>query len=117
MRLRGGAEGEVGVAAGGKRVGDLRVEKQGNTVSITTERSGMLGIASSLDVVVAGPPGMGLEAKLGSANLTAEVPLVACFGVIFLGEPLDWRLLDGALFIFGSGVGLNLIPALSGQDN
>ena len=52
-----------------------------------------------------------------SVIMTAEVPLVACFGVIFLGEPLDWRLLAGALFIFGSGVGLNLIPALSDKNN
>ena len=52
-----------------------------------------------------------------SVIMTAEVPLVACFGVIFLGEPLDWRLLAGALFIFGSGVGLNLIPALSDRGN
>ena len=52
-----------------------------------------------------------------SVIMTAEVPLVACFGVIFLGEPLDWRLMAGALFIFGSGVGLNLIPALSNRGN
>ncbi len=48
-----------------------------------------------------------------SVIMTAEVPLVACFGVIFLGEPVDWRLLAGALIIFGSGVSLNLIPAPS----
>jgi drug/metabolite transporter (DMT)-like permease len=46
-----------------------------------------------------------------SVMMTAEVPLVACFGVIYLGEPLGWRLVVGALLIFGCGVGLNLLPA------
>ena len=36
---------------------------------------------------------------------------IAAFGVIFLGEPLSWRLVVGACLIFGSGVGLNLLPA------
>jgi drug/metabolite transporter (DMT)-like permease len=48
-----------------------------------------------------------------SVMMTAEVPLVACFGVLCLGEPLDWRLLTGALLIFGCGVGLNILPAKS----
>lgn len=48
-----------------------------------------------------------------SVMMTAEVPLVACFGVVWLGEPLGWRLLAGALLIFASGIGLNLIPARS----
>jgi drug/metabolite transporter (DMT)-like permease len=46
-----------------------------------------------------------------SVMMTAEVPLVACFGVIYLGEPLGWRLVVGALLIFGCGVSLNLLPA------
>jgi drug/metabolite transporter (DMT)-like permease len=46
-----------------------------------------------------------------SVMMTAEVPLVACFGVIYLGEPFSWRLLVGAVLIFGGGIGLNLIPA------
>ncbi len=46
-----------------------------------------------------------------SVMMTAEVPLVACFGVLYLGEPLDWRLLVGSLLIFGCGVGLNILPA------
>ncbi|HIJ54583.1 MAG TPA: DMT family transporter [Deltaproteobacteria bacterium] len=58
-----------------------------------------------------------IPASKVSVIMTAEVPLVACFGIVFLGEPLDWRLLAGALFIFGSGVGLNLIPALSDRGN
>lgn len=45
-----------------------------------------------------------------SVMMTAEVPLVAAFGVLYLGEPIGWRLIVGALFIFGSGVGLNLLP-------
>lgn len=43
-----------------------------------------------------------------SVMMTVEVPLVATFGVVCLGEPLDWRLVVGALLIFGCGVGLNL---------
>jgi drug/metabolite transporter (DMT)-like permease len=46
-----------------------------------------------------------------SVMMTAEVPLVACFGVLYLGEPLGWRLLTGSLLIFGCGVGLNILPA------
>jgi drug/metabolite transporter (DMT)-like permease len=46
-----------------------------------------------------------------SVMMTAEVPLVACFGVLYLGEPVDWRLLMGSLLIFGCGVGLNILPA------
>ena len=45
-----------------------------------------------------------------SVMMTAEVPLVACFGVICLGEPLGWRLVIGALLIFSCGIGLNLLP-------
>jgi len=45
-----------------------------------------------------------------SVMMTAEVPLVAAFGVLFLGEPVGWRLIVGALLIFGSGIGLNLLP-------
>lgn len=45
-----------------------------------------------------------------SVMMTAEVPLVAAFGVLYLGEPFGWRLIIGSLFIFGSGIGLNLLP-------
>lgn len=45
-----------------------------------------------------------------SVMMTSEVPLVACFGVVCLGEPLGWRLVVGALIIFGCGIGLNLLP-------
>ena len=45
-----------------------------------------------------------------SVMMTAEVPLVAAFGVIYLGEPVSWRLVAGALLIFGSGVGLSILP-------
>lgn len=48
-----------------------------------------------------------------SVMMTVEVPLVACFGVIYLGEPLGWRLFVGALLIFGCALGLNLRPAKS----
>ena len=50
-----------------------------------------------------------IPASKVSVMMTAEVPLVACFGVVWLGEPLGWRLVVGALLIFGSGIGLNLI--------
>jgi drug/metabolite transporter (DMT)-like permease len=46
-----------------------------------------------------------------SVMMTAEVPLVACFGIFYLGEPLGLRLMAGALLVFGCGIGLNVIPA------
>jgi drug/metabolite transporter (DMT)-like permease len=48
-----------------------------------------------------------------SVMMTVEVPLVACFGVLYLGEPLNWNFIAGTLLIFGSGVGLNLMPGRS----
>jgi len=42
--------------------------------------------------------------------MTVEVPLVACFGLLYLGEPLNWNFIVGTLLIFGSGTGLNLMP-------
>lgn len=51
-----------------------------------------------------------------SVMMTAEVPLVAGFGVVYLGEPLGWRLLVGALIVFGCGIGLNLLSAKSPGD-
>jgi drug/metabolite transporter (DMT)-like permease len=51
-----------------------------------------------------------------SVMMTAEVPLVACFGVLYLGEPLSWRLIIGALLIFGCGTGLNFLPGKSTPD-
>ena len=52
-----------------------------------------------------------IPAATVSIMMTAEVPLIAAFGVIYLGDPLSWRLVLGASLIFGSGVGLNLLPA------
>lgn len=54
-----------------------------------------------------------IPAPAVSVMMTAEVPLVAGFGVLYLGEPFDWRLILGALFIFSSGIGLNLLPTKS----
>ncbi|MDJ0816823.1 MAG: DMT family transporter [Desulfobacterales bacterium] len=54
-----------------------------------------------------------IPAATVSIMMTAEVPLVATFGVMYLGEPLSWRLIVGAAFIFGSGTGLNLLPSKS----
>ena len=54
-----------------------------------------------------------IPAATVSIMMTAEVPLIAAFGVIYLGEPLSWRLIAGAGLIFSSGVGLNLLPAKS----
>ena len=51
-----------------------------------------------------------------SVMMTAEVPLVACFGVLYLEEPIGWRLIVGTLLIFGSGIGLNLMPTKSSPD-
>jgi len=54
-----------------------------------------------------------ISASSVSVMMTAEVPLVACFGILFLGEPLGTRLLTGALLVFGSGIGLNVLPAVA----
>jgi drug/metabolite transporter (DMT)-like permease len=54
-----------------------------------------------------------IQAPKVSVMMTTEVPLVACFGVLYLGEPLGWRLFIGALLIFGCGIGLNLMPVKS----
>lgn len=51
-----------------------------------------------------------------SVMMTAEVPLVASFGVLCLGEPIGWRLVVGALLIFGCGIGLNLLPTRSASS-
>jgi drug/metabolite transporter (DMT)-like permease len=48
-----------------------------------------------------------------SVMMTVEVPLVTCFGVLYLGEPLSWNFIAGTLLIFGSGTGLNFIPVRS----
>ncbi|MBT8363417.1 MAG: DMT family transporter [Deltaproteobacteria bacterium] len=56
-----------------------------------------------------------IPAATVSIMMTIEVPLVAAFGVLYLGEPAGWRLIVGALLIFGSGVGLNLLPAKLNQ--
>jgi drug/metabolite transporter (DMT)-like permease len=45
-----------------------------------------------------------------SVIMTIEVPLVAGFGVLYLGEPLNWNFIAGTLLICGSGTGLNLMP-------
>ena len=52
-----------------------------------------------------------IPAATVSIIMTIEVPLVAAFGVLYLGEPAGWRLIVGALLIFGAGIGLNLLPA------
>ena len=50
-----------------------------------------------------------------SVMMTVEVPLVASFGVLYLGEPLGWRLIVGSVLIFSCGIGLNLMPSKSKQ--
>ncbi|MFC1882142.1 DMT family transporter [Thermodesulfobacteriota bacterium] len=57
-----------------------------------------------------------VPATIVSVIMTVEVPLVACFGVLYLGEPLGWRLIIGASLIFGCGVGLSLLPSKSTTD-
>ncbi|UCF83788.1 MAG: DMT family transporter [Desulfobacteraceae bacterium] len=49
-----------------------------------------------------------------SVMMTAEVPLVAGFGALYLDEPLGWRLVVGALLIFSCGLALNLRMGKSG---
>ena len=51
-----------------------------------------------------------------SVIMTAEVPLVAGFGVLCLGEPIECRLVVGALLIFCCGIGLNLLPTKSASS-
>ncbi|HJO62394.1 MAG TPA: DMT family transporter [Desulfobacterales bacterium] len=51
-----------------------------------------------------------------SVMMTAEVPLVSCFGMLYLGEPLSWGFSVGALLILGSSIGLNLLPTKSTLD-
>jgi len=46
-----------------------------------------------------------------SVMMTAEVPLVACFGIFYLDDPFGLRLMAGALLVFGCGIGLNVMPA------
>ncbi len=57
-----------------------------------------------------------ISAPKVSVMMTAEVPLVAAFGVLYLGEPLGWQLIAGALLIFSSGIGLNLLPDKSASN-
>jgi drug/metabolite transporter (DMT)-like permease len=52
-----------------------------------------------------------MPATFISVMMTAEVPLVACFGVVYLDEPLGWRLIIGASLIFACGAGLSLLPS------
>jgi drug/metabolite transporter (DMT)-like permease len=58
-----------------------------------------------------------IPATLVSVMMTAEVPLVASFGVVYLEEPLGWRLILGASLIFACGVGLSLQPSRSAPRN
>jgi drug/metabolite transporter (DMT)-like permease len=55
-----------------------------------------------------------IQATKASIIMTAEVPLVALFGVLYLGEPISWRLIIGSVLIFSCGIGLNLLLAKSG---
>jgi drug/metabolite transporter (DMT)-like permease len=52
-----------------------------------------------------------IPATIVSVIMTAEVPLVACFGVLYLDEPLGWRLVVGASLIFCCGAGLSFLPS------
>ena len=51
-----------------------------------------------------------IPATIVSVMMTAEVPLVASFGVLYLE---GWRLILGASLIFACGVGLSLLPSKS----
>lgn len=57
-----------------------------------------------------------LPATIVSVIMTAEVPLVACFGVLYLNESLGWRLVAGAALIFCCGVGLSLLPSRASAE-
>jgi drug/metabolite transporter (DMT)-like permease len=57
-----------------------------------------------------------IPATIVSVIMTAEVPLVACFGVLYLNEPIGWRLVVGASLIFCCGAGLSLLPSPSTKE-
>lgn len=57
-----------------------------------------------------------VPASTVSVLMTVEVPLVASFGVLYLGEAFHWRLLVGALLIFACGIGLNLLQAAAASS-
>jgi len=57
-----------------------------------------------------------LRSTPGTLIWAIPAPLVACFGVLYLGEPPAWRLIIGASLIFGCGVGLSLLPSGSKAD-
>jgi drug/metabolite transporter (DMT)-like permease len=60
---------------------------------------------------------LSIPAPRVSVIMTAEVPIIACFGVFYLGEPLGWRLIAGALLIFGCGIGLHVQPGTSKETD
>ena len=51
-----------------------------------------------------------LRAPQAGVLMTLELPLLAAFGVVFLGEPLTWKLISGAGLIMVSGIVLTLKP-------
>jgi drug/metabolite transporter (DMT)-like permease len=54
-----------------------------------------------------------LRAPQVGVLMTLELPLLAAFGVFYLGEPMGWRLLSGAGLIMASGIVLTLKPGAS----
>ena len=51
-----------------------------------------------------------LRAPQVGVLMTLELPLLAVFGVVFLDEPLTWKLISGAGLIMLSGIVLTLKP-------
>lgn len=49
-----------------------------------------------------------LTAARGGVILMAQVVLAGAYGVIFLGEPITWRLIVGAILILSSGIYLTV---------
>ena len=96
----------TGEPARGRRVENVSVVP--STITVNGEDPALRQLVSILteEVDIAGQ----------ETELTAEVPLVAAFGVLYLGEPLDWQLIVGAILIFSSGIGLNLLPDKSASN-
>lgn len=80
---------------------------------VVPSRIGLIGLALIGGFTLAGQLAMNygfalLGAARGGVLLMAELVGGATFGIIFLGEPLSWRLLIGAGLILGCGAGLSL---------
>ena len=92
---------------------DLPVLPGSSTAWIGVAAVALFSIAAQLSINQAL---IRIPATIVSVMMTAEVPLVASFGVLYLDEPIGWRLIVGAALIFCCGVGLSLLPSPASDD-